>query len=611
MAQNSQLSAQDKLLIKRLFQDNFKKHAPLYGKAVIAMVMIAITSAASAWIMKDMVNNLVVLKDLWMVFEVAIAVAFIFLIKGFATYFQTLYLSRAGNSIIAEQQRKIYDQLVKQGVSFFQSNGASDLLLRVTNNAQAARSIIDIIVTTYVRDLISVISLVAVMIWQNYWLTFIALIIGPTIYLMVRHILKKVKNLMAKELSSVTEIIKVVQETSIGIRVVKTFALEGIMYNRMDKAVSDVERRANSIAKLQAATSPVMETLAGIAIAIVVAISGVIVLKYNGTPGELMSFITALLLAYEPAKRLANSRIKIEAGMVGVRMMFEILDHPITLIEAENAKDLPEGKGHIRFDHVSFSYVDEHNILKDITFDIPAGKMTALVGPSGSGKSTMINLIMRLYDPQNGKIFIDGHDIKYATFRSLRERMSYVGQDTFLFQGSIKYNIGLGRENTTDEEIIEAAKAANAHDFILGLPNGYDTDVGENGGKLSGGQKQRIAIARAMLRNAEILILDEATSALDSETEALIQEALNRLTKGRTTIVIAHRLSTISRADQIVVMSNGEIVEKGKQNELLAINDGLYKRLHDLQFKDHDAISSDTLPKKAKTPHKKKSVAKP
>lgn len=595
MTKNPQLSDQDKFFIKRLFKDNFKKHAPLYGKAIIAMVVIGLTSAASAWIMKDMVNNLVVLKDLWLVFEVAIAVGVIFLIKGFATYFQTIYLSRAGNSIIAEQQRKIYDQLVKQGVSFFQANGASDLLMRVTNNAQAARNIIDIIVTTYVRDLVSVVSLLAVMIWQNYWLTFIALVVGPTIYFTVRHILKRVKKLMAKELSSVTEIIKVVQETTTGIRVVKAFALERLMYDRMNKAVSDVERRANSIAKLQAATSPVMETLAGVAIAAVIAVSGVIVLKYNGTPGELMSFITALLLAYEPAKRLANSRIKIETGMVGVRMMFEILDHPITLIEEKGAQDLPKGKGNIKFDHASFAYIENHDVLKDITLDIPAGKMTALVGPSGSGKSTMINLIMRLYDPQKGKILIDGHDIKYATFKSLRERMSYVGQDTFLFQGTIKYNIGLGREGATDDEIFEAAKAANAHDFIIGLPNGYDTDVGENGGNLSGGQKQRVAIARAMLRNAEILILDEATSALDSETEVLIQEALNRLTKDRTTIVIAHRLSTIARADQIVVMRGGEIVEKGRQSELLKIDGGLYKRLHDLQFKNYDDTDIETL----------------
>ncbi|WLT09878.1 ATP-binding cassette domain-containing protein [Bartonella apihabitans] len=230
--------------------------------------------------------------------------------------------------------------------------------------------------------------------------------------------------------------------------------------------------------------------------------------------------------------------------------------------------------------------------------------MTALVGPSGSGKSTMINLIMRLYDPQEGRILIDGQDIRDASFKSLRELMSYVGQDTFLFQGSVRYNIGLGREGATEEEIEQVAKLANAHDFIMELPNGYDTDVGDNGGNLSGGQKQRIAIARAMLRNSEILILDEATSALDSESESLIKEALARLTTNRTTIVIAHRLSTISRADKIVVMKNGKIVEQGTQHQLLQIEGGLYKHLHDLQFKDPDFDDVDHVEDSSKNQKK-------
>lgn len=586
----AKLSNDDVMLLKRLLNENLRKHAPLYIVAVISMIIIALTTAASAWIMKHMVNDLVVSRDLYRVLVISGCVAAIFIVKGIATYFQALYLSRAGNSIIAEQQRKIYRRLVSQGVSFFQSNAASDLLIRITNNAEAARSIIDLIVTTYIRDVISVISLVTVMILTNYWLTLVAVVVGPITFLMVRIILKKVRKLTAKEMASLTEIIQVVQETTIGIRVIKAFALEPQMMGRMNKAVGDVQLRANSIAKLQAATSPVMETLAGIAIAAVIAVSGFIVLRHNGTPGDLMAFITALLLAYEPAKRLANSRIRLETGMVGVRMMFDILDHPITLKESEEAIDLPAGDGLIKFEQVSFSYVEDHDILQDLNLEIPAGKMTALVGPSGSGKSTLVNLIMRLYDPTSGRVTIDGLDIKYASFKSLRERMSYVGQDTFLFQGTVKYNISLGLPDATDEQIIDAAKAANAHEFIVNLPNGYDTMVGENGSNLSGGQKQRIAIARAMLRDSEILLLDEATSALDSESEALIRDALSHLTKGRTTIVIAHRLSTIARANKIVVMQNGNIVEQGTQNELLKNDKGLYKRLHDLQFAPQDQV---------------------
>lgn len=589
-----QISSFDKMLIARLLRENFKTHFHWYLGAIISMVVISLTTGASAWIMKYVVNFTVSAHDFRMILLMSVGVAVIFIIKGLSTFFQTFFLSRAGNSIVAEQQRKIYSRLMQQGVSFYQQNASSDLLVRVTHNANAARSIIDVIVTTFVRDFLSLVSLLAVMLWTNFTLSAIALTVGPLAFLGVRFILKRVRGLMEKELTSITEIIKVMQETSIGIRVVKAFSLEDLMKKRMNKAITDVEQRSNGIATLEAATSPIMETLAGVAIAIVIAFSGYMATQRAGVQGELMSFIVALLLAYEPAKRLANVRVKIESGMIGVRMMFDILDHPIAIIEAEQPKDLERSKGNIKFEHVGFAYVDDHMVLNNIKLDIPAGKMTALVGPSGSGKSTMINLIMRMYDPTIGRILVDGHDIRDASFKSLRSLMSYVGQDTFLFQGTVKYNIGLGREDASEDDIISAAKSANAHDFILKLPNGYDTDVGDNGGNLSGGQKQRIAIARAMLRDSEILILDEATSALDSESEALIREAINRLTKGRTSIVIAHRLSTISRADKIVVMQNGDIVEQGTQSELLKLKEGLYKRLHDLQFSDPDFDDLDT-----------------
>lgn len=583
-----QMTSFDKKLIFRLLRDNFRKHAFWYVCATISMLAISATTAASAWIMRDVVNHIIEAKDFKIIALVSTGVAVIFIVKGFATFAQTFFLSKAGNSIVAEQQRRIYSRLMQQGVAFYQNNSSSELLVRVTQNANAVRSIIDVIVTTFVRDLFSVISLLAVMLYQNFLLSIISFAVGPIAFIGVRVVLKRVRGLMEKELSSIAEIIQVMQETTIGIRVIKAFSLESIMKRRMNKAISDVEMRSNSIATLEAATSPIMETLAGIAIAVVICFSGYMSTQQVGVQGQLMSFIVALLLAYEPAKRVANVRVKIESGMIGVRMMFEILDHPLTLMEKENAVELQCSKGEVQLEHVGFAYVKDHMVLNDINLDIPAGKMTALVGPSGSGKSTMINLIMRLYDPQEGRILIDGQDIRDASFKSLRQLMSYVGQDTFLFQGTVRYNIGLGRDGATEEEIINVAKLANAHDFILGLPDGYDTDVGDNGGNLSGGQKQRIAIARAMLRDSEILILDEATSALDSESEALIKEALARLTKNRTTIVIAHRLSTISRADKIVVMKNGKIVEQGTQNQLLKIKGGLYKHLHDLQFKDPD-----------------------
>ncbi|KAF1855729.1 hypothetical protein Lal_00000640 [Lupinus albus] len=547
------------------------------------MLVVAGMTSLSAWIMRDIVNSVYLKQGFNVVLEIAVAVAVIFIVKGLATFVQSYYLSKAGNSIVAEQQRKIYDRLLKQGVSFFQNLPSSELLVRVTYNAQSARSVIDTIVTSFVRDLFSLLGLIVVMFAQNFLLSAISMIIGPLAIFSVRLVLRRVRKIMEAELASLGEIVNVVQETSIGVRVIKAFSLEKLMRQRMNKAVSDVEQRANGIAKLEAATSPIMETLSGLAIAAVIAISGYTVLEKGGSPGDLMAFITALLLAYEPAKRLARMRVQIEGGMIGVRMMFEVLDAPLTLAEKKDAVPLPKASGDVELKNVSFEYVSGQPVLRDVSVLFEGGKMTALVGPSGSGKSTIINLMMRLYDPQNGSVEINGTDLRDVSFASLREHVSYVGQETFLFSGTIKHNISVGRDNATEEEIIAAAKAANAHDFIMKMQDGYETKLGENGSGLSGGQRQRVAIARAMLRDADILILDEATSALDSESESLVRDALERLTLNKTSIVIAHRLSTINRADKIVVMDNGEVVEQGSRRELLA-NDGLYKRLHSIQF---------------------------
>lgn len=577
------LSGDDKRLLNRLLRDNFKKHAGWYSTAMVAMLVVAGMTSFSAWIMRDIVNSVYLKQGLHVVMEIALMVAASFILKGVATFFQSYYLSKAGNSIVAEQQRKIYDRLLKQGVSFFQNLPSSELLVRVTYNAQSARSVIDTIVTSFVRDLFSLIGLIVVMFTQNFLLSTISMIVGPLAIYSVRLVLRRVRKIMEAELASIGEIVSVVQETSLGVRVIKAFSLEKLMRDRMNRAVSDVEERANGIAKLEAATSPIMETLSGLAIAIVIAVSGYTVLEKGGSPGDLMAFITALLLAYEPAKRLARMRVQIEGGMIGVRMMFEVLDAPLTLVEKPDAISLDATGGNVCFKDVTFGYFENQPVLKGTSIEFEAGKMTALVGPSGSGKSTVVNLILRLYDPQEGVVEIGGVDLRDSTFESLREKVSYVGQETFLFAGTIRHNIGVGKANPTDDEIMGAAKAANAHDFIMSLPQGYDTRLGENGLGLSGGQRQRLAIARAMLRDAEILVLDEATSSLDSESEALVRDALERLTTGKTSIVIAHRLSTIHRADKIVVMDNGNVVEQGSRQQLLD-NEGLYHRLHSIQF---------------------------
>lgn len=570
-------------LLKRLFVENFRSHFRWYGIAIVAMALMAAMTAASAWIMREIVNGMVIDQDVARTFAVAGAVAAIFTVKGVANYTQSVFLSRAGNSIIADQQRRLFAKIIDSDASFMASRASSDLLVRVTHAAQSARSVIDTIVVSFVRDLFTLLGLMAVMFIQQPMLSTIALVIGPIALAGIRVLLKRVRDIMEKEMMSIAEIIRIVQEASAGFRVVKAYRLENILQKSMNDAVANVESRANSIARLESATSPIMETLSGFAIAAVIGFAGVMVLQRGQTPGEIMSFITALLLAYEPAKRLARMRVNIESGMVGVRMLFELLDHPITLRERPDAKDLPAGPGQVELDSVWFSYQGGYPILKGISVCFRPGKITALVGPSGSGKSTIINLVMRMYDPNSGTVSIDGIDITDVTLSSLRDKISYVGQDTFLFAGSVRRNIGFGREGASDDEIVAAAKAANAHDFIMKLPESYDTDVGESGSNLSGGQKQRLTIARAFLRDSEILILDEATSALDSEAEAAIRDVLQSLAVGRTTIVIAHRLSTIATADHVIAIKDGEVVEEGEPAELLK-QDGFYRKLHEYQF---------------------------
>ena len=565
-------------------RDNFRMQAMNYTIAMLAMVVIAVTSALTAWIMKDIINSMMESGNRAQVLSVAAAVAAIFTVKGLATYVQMVWLGKAGNSIVAHQQRKLYSSILNHSVSFFSKGNSSDLLMRVTMSAQGARRVIDTIVTGFVRDLLTLVGLVFVMFYQQPFLSLICLVVGPIALLGVRKILGYVRDIMASEMTGQAEIMKIIQETSSGIRVVKAFDLEENVYERMDEAVRSVEKRRNAMRRLQAATSPLMETLAGFAIASVVALSTVSFFGQSASSaGQLMSFITAVLMAYEPAKRLAKMRVNIETGMRQVDLMYQVLDSPVEVTEKPDAVALPEGKSGITFENVDFEYKNDSAILKGLSINFEAGKTTALVGPSGGGKSTIINLIMRLYDPTDGAVSISGTDLRNVTFTSLRQRISFVGQDTFLFDGSVKSNIAMGMKNADDEHIINAAKAANAHDFILELEHGYDTRVGENGAHLSGGQRQRISIARALLRDSPILLMDEATSALDSGSEALIKQALDRLTQGRTTVLIAHRLSTILNANKIVVLDKGQVIEQGEVNELLEKN-GLFRELYDHQF---------------------------
>jgi len=571
-------------LLWRLLTESLPEHRGKYLAAVAAMVVVAGATALTAWVMGAIVDSMTDAQNRTAVYWVAAAVAGIFFVKGIASYAQNVLMAKAGNRIVAQKQMQLYNRIVTQDVAFFNATHTSDVLLRVTQSAQMARGVIDTIVTGFVRDLLTLLGLVAVMFYQQPVLSLVSLIVGPAAIFGVQRIVRRVHSVMAQEMAGLAEIIKVVQETATGARVVKAFALEHLMTARMDDAVRGVEQRANKLVRLEAMTTPLMDTITGLAIAAIVVLSAVNLFgQAVGTPGQLMSFVTAFLMAYEPAKRLSRMRVSIEAGMYGVRMMYSLLDQPATLTEAARPVDLPEGPSAVSLEGVSFSYPGAREVFRDLTIDFPAGTTTALVGPSGGGKSTLLNLVLRLYDPDAGRVAIDGIDLREASFASLRRKMAYVGQDTFLFAASVMENLRLVRPDATDVEVREAARIANADEFILGMPKGYDTPIGENGLALSGGQRQRLAIARAVLRRAPILLLDEATSALDSHSEALVRDALLRVTEGVTTIVVAHRLSTVLRADRICYIDGGRIVEMGSLSDLLA-RKGAFRALYDQQF---------------------------
>ena len=571
-------------LLLRLLREHVPEHKKKYFVAIAAMVFMAFTTASMAWLMGQIVDVMSDPDRKSQIFLISVAIFVIFLVKGFSSFVQITFMARAGNRIVADKQIQVFNHLVHQSADYIGSMSSSDLVLKVANSVKKARSVIDVIVTGFVRDLLTLVGLVALMFYQQPVLSLVTLIVGPIILLSLRNILGRVRLIMEQEMAGMGSIIKVVQETSIGMRVIKAFALEDRLSERMTSAARKVERRANKIKALEAATDPLVDTVAGFAIAGVILIGAVGILGgSDGTPGQLISFVTAFLLSYEPAKRLSKMRVSIETGMIGVRMMYQVLDHPITLVEPEFPKPAPEAPIEVKLENVGFGYKTSTRIIENISHTFQAGKVTALVGPSGGGKSTILNLLLRLHDPSEGRILANGVDLRDLRFADLRNLVSFVGQDTFLFDETIKENIRMVRANATDEEVVNAAKIANAHEFIAKYQNGYDTMIGENGRNLSGGQRQRISIARAILKNAPVLLLDEATSALDSHSERHIQEAIEVVTKGTTMIVVAHRLSTVLKADEICYVENGKIIESGTLSELLEMN-GKFLRLYETQF---------------------------
>ncbi|MEI6572471.1 MAG: ABC transporter ATP-binding protein [Alphaproteobacteria bacterium] len=576
-------SFDDFSILKRLIAENFRIYAWQYAIAMGLMFLVAGATGFSAWMMKDLINKVFIDRDPNMMYLICGSVAVVYIGKGFASYGQEVLLSRIGNSIIAATQKKIYRAILNRNIDFFQDMGSSDLITRLTFNAQAASSALNLIATSLGRDLFTVLSLLYVMLAQDVVLTAIALLGVPLLFVAVSRLLKQMRKLFSSEVQSMSNIVAGMQDTFHGIRVIRSFRLEDMMLKRMDGAINAVERLSNKMSAVQAGTMPLIDTLGGVAVASVIFYGGWQVIYEGATPGEFFAFITALLMLTDPARRLARLHLSLAGSAVGVRMLYDLIDQAPDSPDQEGAVPLILSKGTIALRDVTFGYRPEDPVLHDATLSIEGGKITALVGVSGSGKSTIFNLCLRFWNPQAGEIRIDGQPLSGITMASLHESIALVGQDVFLFDGTIAENIRMGRPDATMDEIESAAKAAAAHDFIMSMPHGYDTRIGEFGGRLSGGQRQRLSIARAFLKNAPILFLDEPTSALDAESDALIQDALRRLMKGRTTLMIAHRLASIAYADTIYVLENGRVIEEGSHNVLLEQN-GKYARLYELQF---------------------------
>jgi ATP-binding cassette, subfamily B, bacterial MsbA len=566
----SLFSSPSNSVLRRLLTDQGFKHWKGYAFAFAMMALIALTTALSAWIIGRIVDKIFVGRDLAAVWEITAAIVVIYTVKGLATYGQQVVMSQVGNSIVANVQRRMFDQMLRMKVSYFGQSHSSIFIARQAFIAQSASSVLNLLITTFSRDALTIVGLVVVMVSQDPLLSFLALMLVPLAVVGVRKIGLRVRKIMASEFQGAAQMMESMQETAQGVRIVKAFTLESFMRARQGEAIEGFRKAANKLARVSSRTSPIMESLGGFAIAAVVLYSGYTVILRGNPPGSLFSFITSVIMLYEPMKRVARLHVDLSSSLFGVSMLYAFLDERDYEEDPPQAPELQVTNGRIEFRDVVFGYRPGEPVLHAVSFVAEAGKTTALVGRSGGGKSTVMNLILRLYEAGSGQVLCDGQDIATVTLASLRQQIGYVAQENFLFKGSVRDNIAMGRPGASEDEIVAAAEAAYAHDFIMGFERGYDSPCGEHGMQLSGGQRQRIAIARAFLKDAPIILLDEATSALDSESEQAIQKALRTLCEGRTTIVIAHRLSTVAQADEICVLDRGRVVERGRHGELLA-----------------------------------------
>lgn len=585
-------------VIRRIISENGREYIWSYAIAGVCLIAIAATTAFTAWVMRDVIDDIFYRQRQDLIALICLLIVGAFVLRGVAGYIQAVILAKVGNNLVARYQQRIFDHLMRLGVGFFNEKRSGRLAAQINENVGGIRDLLSMTLTAIARDAVSLVALLGVMIVQDPMLSLIALLIGPPLIFTVNYLMRRLRRVARQAVEVNSRLIGAMQEATQGIAVVKAFTMEDQLSHRMTKLIAEAEGRSNKIARVSERLGPISDTLAGFAIAGVIAYAGYRAVTGDQLPGAVFSFITALMLAYDPARRLARVQVGLERALVNARMIYEILDLEPQQEDAPGARTLTIDKGDVVFDRVSFSYPNSLPVLHEVSFVAKAGKTTAIVGASGAGKSTLTALLQRFYDIEGGKIEIDGQDIAKVTKHSLRQSIAFVSQQPYLFEGTIRDNIRYGRADATDAEIEQAADQAAADIFIRQQFQGYETPVGENGATLSGGQRQRISIARAIVRQAPILLLDEATSALDNESEARVQEALDTVMKGKTTIVIAHRLSTVVNADRIIVLEEGRLVEEGTHKSLMAIPNGVYARFQKVQGEKGLGLVDDTKPKR-------------
>lgn len=567
---------------KRLLQ-YIRPYLKRLGLAIVCIVVAAACNLYLPWIIKDMVDKVLADKDMVMLYVICVSIVVVFLIRGIFYYGQSYLVSYIGQKVVIDVREVMFRKFQRMPMAYFDKHQTGETMSYITNDVSAIQSaLVDQLIEMVTEGSILIGSIV-MMVYLDWKLSLLTLIVIPLVGQAMKIFGRKLKRNGTVIQERAADITSLLQESISSIRVVKSFVREEYEIKRfINQNILNFQAAMKNV-QLTSLLTPTVEFLAAVSVTFIVGFGGYEVVNGQMTAGALVAFLTYAVNLANPVKRLARVYGNLQRAMAAVDRVFAVIDLPEPIRDKEDAKDLPKIEGHVKVDHVTFGYKEGVNALEDVSLEVKPGQMIAFVGPSGAGKSTIANLIPRFYEINSGAISIDGQDIRDVTVASLREQIGIVPQETMLFSTTVMENIRYGRLEATDEEVIEAAKAANADVFIRELPQGYDTPIGERGLNLSGGQRQRMSIARAILKNPRILILDEATSALDTESEKIVQAALDSLMVGRTSFVIAHRLSTIFNADQIYVIDGGRIKEHGTHEELLAKN-GLYSHLYNIQF---------------------------